>query len=238
MAMVHLLDVDPDLGEHLDFESRERARDLLRLRVVEVPRGVWRPPGLEPGATGLLMLSGLAARRLKLGTVSSTELIGPSDILRPWEEDLIPSVRPPQADWRALQDLSLAVIDGQATAVIGRFPPLSAAITARLLRRARALSYLMAAQHFLRVEDRLLATLWHLATMWGRVTPHGTVVPFRLTHDTLASIIGAQRPTTTTAIRSLTVQGRLRRDEQRNYLLLGDPPDWEDPRLEAMPVEA
>jgi CRP-like cAMP-binding protein len=84
----------------------------------------------------------------------------------------------------------------------------------------------MAAQHFVRVEDRLLAALWHLASMWGRVTPKGTVVPFRLTHEMLANIVGAQRPTTTTAIRSLTEQGRLTRDEARSYVLIGEPPDW------------
>ena len=95
----------------------------------------------------------------------------------------------------------------------------------------------MAAQHFLRVEDRLLATLWHLAAMWGRVTPQGTVVPFRLTHDTLAGIIGAQRPTTTTAIRSLTEQGKIARDEHRFYVLLDSPSSWEEARLPAASVE-
>jgi hypothetical protein len=91
----------------------------------------------------------------------------------------------------------------------------------------------MAAQHFVRVEDRLLATLWHLASMWGRVTPEGTVVPFRLTHEMLAGIIGAQRPTTTTSIHSLMEQGRLTRDAGRRYILIGDPPDW---LREPMPV--
>jgi Crp-like helix-turn-helix domain len=67
---------------------------------------------------------------------------------------------------------------------------------------------------FARVDDRLLATLWHLASMWGRVIPQGTVVPFRLTHEMLASIVGAQRPTTTVAIHSLVQQRRLARDER------------------------
>jgi len=58
-------------------------------------------------------------------------------------------------------------------------------------------------------------------------------VPFRLTHEMLASIIGAQRPTTTTAIRSLVRQERLARDERRHYVLLGQAPDWQ---REGMPV--
>ena|SRR5436190_15549314 len=95
----------------------------------------------------------------------------------------------------------------------------------------------MAAQHFIRVEDRLLATLWHLASMWGKVTPVGTVVPFRLTHEMLASIIGAQRPTTTMAIRSLTQQGLLTRDDGRAYVLIGDPPDWSRERQPVAQLE-
>lgn len=66
--------------------------------------------------------------------------------------------------------------------------------------------------------------------MWGRVTSRGTVVPFHLTHEMLAGIIGAQRPTTTIAIRSLTEQGRILRDDDRRYVLLGVPPDWRKER--------
>jgi CRP/FNR family transcriptional regulator, cyclic AMP receptor protein len=91
----------------------------------------------------------------------------------------------------------------------------------------------MAAQHFVRVEERQLATLWHLASRWGWVTPQGTVVPFRPTHEMLASTIGAQRPTTTTAIRSLISHGRLIRTERRHYGLIGEAPDWQ---REAAPV--
>jgi CRP/FNR family cyclic AMP-dependent transcriptional regulator len=96
---------------------------------------------------------------------------------------------------------------------------------------------LMVAQHFVRVEDRLLATLWHLASIWGKVTPRGTLVPFRLTHEMLASIIGAHRPTTTIAVRSLTEQGRLARDEARHYILLGEPPDWRRDRVPVAQLE-
>jgi hypothetical protein len=39
-------------------------------------------------------------------------------------------------------------------------------------------------------------------------------------------IIGAHRPTTTTSIRSLIEQGRIAREDDRRYVLLGDPPDW------------
>jgi hypothetical protein len=235
--VVQLLVADPDLGEHMGPDARRQATELVRARVYRVPRGAWKPPEINHGASGLLLLEGLMVRTLRLGTVASTEIVGPTDIIRPWEVELIPSVVPTLTDWTVLEEAQVALLDGRVTALAGRWPELSAAIGARLLRRCRSLAYLMAAQHFVRVEDRLLATLWHLAAMWGRVTPRGTVVPFRLTHEMLASIIGAQRPTTTTAIRSLTQQGRLARDGARRYVLLGDPPDWQRERAPAVARE-
>ncbi len=191
-----------------------------------VSKGPWQPPEIEPDASGLLLVDGLMVRRLQLGPVSSSEVVGPTDIIRPWENDLIPSVFPALADWRVLHEARVALLDRQVTLAIGEWPELSAAVSSRLLRRARSLAYMMAAQHFVRVEDRLLAALWHLASMWGRVTSVGTVVPFRLTHDMLADLIGAKRPTTTVAVQGLEQQGRLTRDATRAYVLLGDPPNW------------
>lgn len=235
--VIKLLEADPDLGESMDPGARRQATDLIRARVYLVPKGQWQPPDNDRGATGVLLLSGLMMRTLALGSASSAELVGPTDIIRPWENDLLPSVVPALPAWRVLEAAQVALLDTRATALIGRWPELSAAIGGRLLRRARTLAYLMTAQHFIRVEDRLLATLWHLASMWGRVTPSGTVVPFRLTHETLAAIIGAQRPSTTMAIRALTRDGRLVRDEHRRYVLLGEPPDWGRERPPVSKVE-
>jgi CRP/FNR family transcriptional regulator, cyclic AMP receptor protein len=225
-AVIQLLVEDPDLAENMDPDAARQARELIRARVFRVPKGPWRPPEIDHGTMGLMLLKGLMVRRLTLGPVSASEVVGPSDIIRPWENDLIPSLMPSTTDWRVLEEAHVALLDGRVTALVGRWPELSAAVGGRLLRRARSLSFVMAAQHFVRVQDRLLATLWHLASMWGRVTPAGTMIPFRLTHEMLASIIGAQRPTTTTSVRLLLESGRLAQDEQKRYLLLGEPPDW------------
>jgi hypothetical protein len=236
-AVVQLLHADPDLGEHMPAQAREQATELVRARVFRVPKGPWHPPDIDHGATGLLLLDGLMVRTLRLGPASSAEIVGPTDIIRPWETDLIPRVLHTATEWRVLDEARVALLDGRVTAMIGRWPELSAAVSARLLRRARSLAVLMAAQHFVRVKDRLLATLWHLASIWGKVTPQGTVVPFRLTHEMLASIIGAHRPTTTISVRSLTQQGRLKRDEARRYVLLGEPPDWRRPGVPVAELE-
>jgi hypothetical protein len=225
-AVVQLLREDPDLAENMSPQARQQATELIRARVFRVPKGSWDPPGIDHGTIGLLLLDGLMVRTLELGRVSSSEVVGPSDIIRPWETDLIPNLVPGVSSWRVLDPAQVALLDARVTSLVGRWPELCTSVAGRFLRRARSLSYLMAAQHFVRVEDRLLATLWHLASMWGRVTPRGTLVPFRLTHDMLAGIIGAQRPTTTTSIRSLMDQGRIAREDGRRYVLLGDPPDW------------
>jgi hypothetical protein len=237
-AVVQLLQVDPDLGEHMELHAREQATEAIRARVFRVPKGRWQPPDIDHGSTGLLLIEGLMVRTLRLGPVSSTEVVGPTDVIRPWETELIPSVLPATAEWRVLHEARVILLDRRVTALIGRWPELSEAMTGRMLRRARSLAYMMAAQHFVRVEDRLLAALWHLASMWGRVTPGGIVVPFRLTHEMLGNIVGAQRPTTTTAIRSLVSRGRLARDADRYYVLCGDPPDWasESPPVAALEV--
>lgn len=225
-AVIQLLRDDPDLAEHMPERAREQATELIRARVFRLAKGTWDPPEIDHGTIGLLLLDGLMVRRLQLGRVSSSEVVGPSDIIRPWETEMIPSLVPALSSWRVLEPGQVALLDTRVTTLIGRWPELSAAVAGRFLRRARSLAYLMAAQHFVRVEDRLLATLWHLASMWGRVTPRGTVVPFRLTHEMLAGIVGAQRPTTTTSVRSLIEQRRIAVDDGRRFVLLGEPPDW------------
>ncbi len=84
----------------------------------------------------------------------------------------------------------------------------------------------MASQHFFRVEDRLTAVLWRIALMWGRVRTEGILIPFRLSHEMLAEIICARRPSVTQAIGSLERQGRILRTADKRLILLGGPPAW------------
>jgi CRP-like cAMP-binding protein len=68
----------------------------------------------------------------------------------------------------------------------------------------------------------VLATLRHLAIRWGRVTPNGVRIPFRLTHEVLGEIIGAQRPSVTSGLAQLEQRGLLRRAADRTFVLMGD----------------
>ncbi len=89
--------------------------------------------------------------------------------------------------------------------------------------RAHSLAITLAVSNLRRVDIRLLVLLWHLADRWGRVTPDGVVVPLKLTHETFARLVGAQRPSVTTALRQLEQEGLVRRSAGR--LLQGDPPE-------------
>ena len=82
-AVIQLLREDPDLGENMSPEARQQATELIRARVFRVAKGTWDPPGIDHGSTGLLLLEGLMVRTLQLGRVSSSEMVGPSDIIRP-----------------------------------------------------------------------------------------------------------------------------------------------------------
>jgi hypothetical protein len=55
------------------------------------------------------------------------------------------------------------------------------------------------------------------------VTLDGVVVPVRLTHEMIGRLVGAHRPSVTTALTQLTRTGRIRR-LPHGWLLLGDPP--------------
>jgi hypothetical protein len=83
----------------------------------------------------------------------------------------------------------------------------------------------LAVCHLRRVDTRLLVLLWHLADRWGTVQREGVHVPMRLTHQMLGRLVGAQRPSVTTALKQLSDSGRVIRLEDGTWLLQGRPPD-------------
>ena len=63
------------------------------------------------------------------------------------------------------------------------------------------------------VDTRLLLLFWHLAGRWGKVNPDTIAIPLPLTHGTLAKLVGAARPTVSTALGTLAERELLRRDD-------------------------
>jgi predicted transcriptional regulator of viral defense system len=77
--------------------------------------------------------------------------------------------------------------------------------------------------------------MWHFADRWGRMTRDGARVRLPVTHSVLASVVGARRPSVTTALGRLQDQGQIERLPDGAWLLLGAPPE-DYARLEAEAV--
>jgi CRP/FNR family transcriptional regulator, cyclic AMP receptor protein len=223
---VGILDEDPDLCATLDPKIATRARRLLRAPVVILDRDDPRPPEYDPATTfGLLVLSGLMGRRVGIGRAHAIELLGPGDILRPWDHDHELDSVPAEIEWRVFRPIRIAVLGGEITRVIGQRPELLIAFSGRLLHRARASAYLAAVSHLTSVDDKVLVTLWHLASRWGRVSPQGVEITLSLTHEVIGEIIGARRPTVTLALSRMVRRKALRRGPRGTFILLDPPRD-------------
>jgi CRP-like cAMP-binding protein len=235
---VRVLDLDADLGRRLDGVRLAQARAQLFGCVLTLARGAWGASSLRgagPRYTGLLVVEGLMARELVMGSQVSTELFGPGDLLRPWEDE--ESLLPMVARWNVLSPVRAVVLGPAFTARMCDFPEVSAELLARVHTRAQRLAETQAICHAGKVELRVHAMLWHLADRWGRVTAEGTVVPLTLSHRILGELVGARRPTVSTALTDLDRRGAVARRDDGTWLLLGSPPGSrrsEPPRLEAV----
>jgi CRP-like cAMP-binding protein len=128
-----------------------------------------------------------------------------------------------ETGWSVLQPTRLAVLDDAFVGRLASYPELAPAFVARAMQRTRSLAVNMAIVHQSRVEVRLQMLLWHLAGRWGRVGTDGTVLPLRLTHNVLAELVVARRPTVTSALSDLARKGLVRSSGGR-WLLFGEPP--------------
>jgi CRP/FNR family cyclic AMP-dependent transcriptional regulator len=223
---VCLLDALPDAVALLDGAELERAREDLLAPLIEHPEGPWQTPPLaafDPLAIGVLVVDGLLARHVHLGETTTTELVGRGDVLGPPDHDREP-VFPAGIEFTVLDHARLAVLDRDVTAALCRWQPAVASIVTAAVRRSFGLAELLAVSHLRRVDDRLLVLFWHLAYRFGRVRPEGVSVPLKLTHATLGRVVGAQRPSVTTALSQLEASGRVTRREGGGWLLHGEPP--------------
>jgi CRP/FNR family transcriptional regulator, cyclic AMP receptor protein len=227
-SMISIVDADPDLAEQLDDAQLERARHEALTRVQQLSPGEWDVAGaLEPDVhhRGFLIVDGLLSREVDVLGRSCIELIGPGDVMRPWSWDDAGSHVKAEVGWEVLDPTRLAVLDHGLVSRINPWPQLGVELFNRGTRRAHHLAVALAIAHHQRVEDRLLLTLWHLAERWGKVTPDGIALPLPLSHQRLAHIVGAHRPSVTTALGTLDRAGSISRRDDGAWLLYGDPPE-------------
>src|SRR3954452_2416485 len=223
-----LLELDPGLGELLTEDRRAAAERELRVRMTTFPVGEWdggRLADADPTHLGLLLVEGVLAREIVLDDTVSTELLGPGDIVRPWHLEGPPELLPVVVRWNALSGIRLGLIDRRTATALGRYPEVWAVIVDRLSERAQRLSVPQAISQLNRVDRRLLALFWHLAERWGRVARDGIAVPLVLSHRLIGELVGARRPTVSTALAELARNGQLERRDDGTWLLTGEPVD-------------
>lgn len=224
---VEVLAADPDLAVHLSPEDLElaRRRAVAGVRVFEAPEWEAAITTFDgTGHLGLLVLDGLLARRVTIGSRTCAELLGPGDLLRPWVKAGPSDSVLTDVDWSVVATARIAVLDREFALRIAQWPEIIALLGDRILLRARWLAVHLAICHVVRVDARLRLVLWHFADRWGRVTPEGVVLPLRLTHRLLAMIVGARRPSVTTAATRLAEQDLVHRREDGSWLLKGESP--------------
>lgn len=227
-SVIRVAEAFPALVAGLDSERAGLARRHALATLEVLSPGTWQPPianDHEPGHLGLLVLEGMLTREVVLGSTVATEIVGHGDLLRPADHDGENAPVPFAVQWTVLEPTRLAVLDRRFTAVVGHWPEVIEVIVRASMRRVHSMALHLAVSHLRRVDTRLLVLLWHLADRWGSVQREGVHVPMRLTHQMLGRLVGAQRPSVTTALKQLSDNGRVVRLDDGTWLLQGRPPD-------------
>jgi hypothetical protein len=220
--MVRLLEADPELGRDLAPEAFDMAAAALVARTMEISRGRWDIAAAwaeSRAELGLLIVEGVLLSEVAVGQRTSLEVLGPGDLVRPW-----PARRfPPQVDVRlrvtAPGHARVAVLDAHVMAQAMRWPAILGQVTDRAMGRTSSATLRLLVQQVVRIDERLLLTLWGLAERFGKVTPDGVLVPVALNHTMLAGLVGAHRPSVSHALSDLSGRGALERVEGGGWLL-------------------
>lgn len=216
----------------VQLDGRLHERELL-LRAPDGRSLSARIAHLSPGGTdlesltgggdgwlGLLMLQGVLIAETEAGRARVGWAVGEDDLIRPWDLVECPLTR--QASWRALTPTKLALLDPAFASQLRSVPALAAVLVERTARTTR---WLLAKSLVLSspvVEERLLLLFALLAERWGRVTSYGVRLDLPVTHELLAVLCGARRPSVTLALRSLTRQELVARGTDGRWILRRD----------------
>jgi CRP-like cAMP-binding protein len=222
---VRLLVADRDLGSALGEDQLRQAREQVVFPVIELHTGplmldrLRNAAGVRDGLHGFLVISGSLTINLQMSGRRCTRLIGPRELvlLDGVQSDSIPI----GWEWSVLAPARLALLDGRLHTVARHWPPLMSAILERAAQQTRNAFLQQAISQLPRVEERLLALFWSIADRQGVMRPDGVWVELSATHDTLAHMVGAQRPTVSLGLTRLT-EGGLLRSEAGGWLLARD----------------
>ena len=224
---VPLLQVDHELAERLSAATLAAAEPMALAATEWLDVGEWHPraPADEERALhlGLLVIDGFVARRVRVLDRPATELLGPGDLLLPWEPDRTEPFAS-GARWEVLEAARIAILDRRFSGLVARWPEITVALLGRAVSRSRSYALSLAISQLVGADLRILALLWHVAERWGSRESDGIALPVHLTHELIASLISAQRPTVTRALGHLLDDGRVTRRPDGLLAVHGEPP--------------
>ena len=232
--MLSLVDFDRDLRPH----PRGWPGNALRARVAHFPPGPLDPHRLvhDPDDwLGLLVVDGLALVQVAAGRAPIGWLVGADDFVRPWDMADVSLLT--GASWQALSPLRLALLDGDFARRAARLDTMCNAVVAKAAQTSNWLFAKSLVTGTSVIEERLLLLFALLGERWGKATPAGVVVGMSLTHQVLATLVGARRPSVSTALRALSAAGLLRRIAE-GWLLCRTPENGQPPRPRCWPQYA
>jgi CRP/FNR family transcriptional regulator, cyclic AMP receptor protein len=210
---IRLLDFDPDLGAELDGDAFEEARRHVLLPALTIATGGWEvealgsAEGVHGRVYGFVIVKGAVTIDVNLGGRACTRLIMPNELvlLDGWESSTLPLTW----GWTAIEPTTVGVLDRRLLAIARRWPVLMGAILIRGAEQLRHATLQQAISQIPRVEHRLLALMWSVADHRGVVREDGVWVRLPVTHDALARMIGARRPTVSLGLKGLSERGLL-----------------------------
>jgi CRP/FNR family transcriptional regulator, cyclic AMP receptor protein len=225
---VNLLDADPDLARWLGPGDVAAVRSAAMVPAMYVPAGEWTPPGGgRPSPArhlGFLVLDGLIGRDERLAGWSALALIGPCELVRPWDQQPDEPLLPRSVTWRVFEPATLAVLGPEVEAAVARWPRLGLALADRALQQASRRATQQAICQLPGVDARVLVLFWHLAERWGHVVPGGILLHLTLRHETVGHLVGAKRPSVTLALHRLVARGLVEPRANATWFLKGSPP--------------
>jgi CRP-like cAMP-binding protein len=230
-----------DLDDGLLPDADDAARLRLTAPLIRLRRGRWTlPEALRERRSqwlGLLVVDGLMIRTVRVSELECCELLGPGDVIRPWDgdDDIAPLAS--GASWRVVEDASVVLLDEVFTRMACQWPELMSQLMDRALRRSRSLAVQLAISQARRADVRVMALFWHLADRWGRVTPDGVLVELDLTHSLLSRLTCLRRPTVSVTLKELRETRQLIALSRSSWLLHGARPS-DRQRAIGLPVAA